>query len=106
MAEQSIKIKEHEDGITIECRVTPRAKRSRIKGVREGAIEIALNAPPVDGKANEALIEFLSEILSVPKSKLTIEKGLTSRLKTVSARGCSKDDIEVQLAKTVNNTIK
>lgn len=76
-------ISEKEEGISIECKITPRARKTRIKGIRDKTLLIALNAPPVDGKANEALVIFFASLLSIPKSKITILKGEHSRNKII-----------------------
>ncbi|GAB4448940.1 MAG: hypothetical protein OHK0041_09810 [Anaerolineales bacterium] len=66
-------------------RVTPRASRNEIVEVLDdGTIKVRLSAPPVDNEANTALIEFLSDILGVPKSRLDIVAGKTGRDKLIS----------------------
>ncbi|MFA4973170.1 MAG: DUF167 domain-containing protein [bacterium] len=82
-----MKIRERDNGVTIECRVTPRAGKSRIKGVRDGVLMVALAAAPVDGAANEELIEFLSDELRIPKSRISIISGEKSRDKVVLIQG-------------------
>ncbi len=88
-----IEIKEHKDGVTIECYVTPKAGRSRIKGERNGALAVALAAPPVEGRANEALIEFMAHILGIPKSHISILRGETGRTKLIFIKGLSKEKV-------------
>lgn len=79
---QIISVKEN--GITLSVRVQPGAKRSAFDGVWNGShIKIALQAPAVDGKANEALIDFLSENLKVRKKQIFIVTGQTARCKVV-----------------------
>ncbi len=78
-----LNIKEKHGGITIECRIFTRAKRTEIKGERGGALLVSVTAPPVEGKANEALITLLSKILGVPKSYISILSGQLSRNKVV-----------------------
>lgn len=68
----------------IKFHIVPGAKRNEIVGKHGDAIKIKLKAPPVDGKANEALIDFLSETLQIQKSKIEIVRGETSRQKFVS----------------------
>lgn len=63
--------------------VTPNAKRNEIKWLDEDTVKIKLTAPAVDGKANKALVDFLSEQLDVSKSKIQIVRGLTARMKQV-----------------------
>ncbi len=70
--------------------MSPRAGRSRIKGVRDGVLQVALAAPPVEGRANEALIEFLSEELGIPKSRISILSGEKGRNKVVLIQGIDK----------------
>ena len=67
----------------LKIHLQPNAKRNEICGTYNDAIKIAISSPPVDGKANEALIKFLSTKLKIPKSNITILNGLTSRNKTI-----------------------
>lgn len=67
--------------------VHPSAGRNEVKGFDSGILKVKLAAPPVEGKANRAMVEFLSDILNIPKSNIVIDKGLTSRKKTVIIRG-------------------
>ena len=62
----------------------PDAKKSEVSGMHDGHIKIKVNSPPVDGKANEVLILFLSEFLDIPKSKIKIVSGKKSRIKKIS----------------------
>jgi uncharacterized protein (TIGR00251 family) len=71
-------------------RVIPRAGRTAIAGVRDGAILIRLAAAPVDGAANAALIELLAERLGIPKRDITIASGETSRSKRVRIAGIDR----------------
>lgn len=64
-------------------RVVPRASRTEVAGEHAGALRVRLAAPPVDGKANAALIRFLSSALSVPRAEIRIVRGESSRSKTV-----------------------
>ncbi|MBR1609381.1 MAG: DUF167 domain-containing protein [Kiritimatiellae bacterium] len=70
-------------------RVAPRASKTEVAGLRDGALKIRLNAPPVDGKANAALVEFVADALGAPKRAVSIVSGETSRDKTVAVRGVS-----------------
>jgi len=75
-------------GAALAIRVTPRARKNEIVEISsDGTIRIRLTAPPVENKANQALIEFLSEILGVPKSQIEIVAGQTGRDKLVSILG-------------------
>jgi len=71
----------------LSIRVQPRAKRDEVVGERAGAIVIRLRAPPVDGKANAALIAFIANAANVPRSRVEIIRGATGREKVVRVRG-------------------
>jgi uncharacterized protein (TIGR00251 family) len=69
--------------VEIDVLVQPRASRSRLAGWHDGRLKVSLTAPPVDGEANEALLAFLSKLLSVPRREVRLLRGETSRRKTV-----------------------
>jgi uncharacterized protein (TIGR00251 family) len=79
------------DGCTVSVRVHPGARKNGVTGVHADAVKIALTAPPVDGKANEALIAFLADALRLPRSRIAIAAGLTSHTKMVRIRGKTAD---------------
>lgn len=81
----------------LEVRVIPRAGRSGIRGTRNGALLVRLNAAPVDGAANAELIELLSDILHVPKRALTIVAGDRGRLKRVKIDGVTTDVVDARI---------
>lgn len=70
--------------IMLSCYVQPKASKNAVAGVYDGMLKILLNAPPVDGMANKALIAFISKKLKLSKSKVSIVKGLTSRKKLLA----------------------
>ena len=82
-------INETAAGVTFAIKVQPRAKRNAIVGELGDALKVALAAPPVDGKANQACVEFFSEILRVPRSAVMIAAGDTSRNKVIRVVGIS-----------------
>lgn len=84
-------------GVTFSVKVHPRGKKNAITGVIGDALKLSLTAPPVDGKANEACIEFFANLLKVPKSSVSIAAGLASRNKVVRVVGISADDIRNRL---------
>jgi len=71
------------DGVSIHIRAQPGAKRTEVAGLHGDCIKVRLASPPVDGKANECLIEFLARRLGVKRSQLSITRGRSSRRKTV-----------------------
>lgn len=83
----TLKVREKDGGVTIECRVTPRAGRTAIKGVRDGVLQVALAAPPVEGAANKALIAFFAEFLHIPRSRISLVSGERRRTKVLFIRG-------------------
>lgn len=68
-------------------KVTPNARKSAVEGMQEGVLKVRIQAPPDKGKANEALIELLSEHFRVPKSQIRLLSGHASRLKKVEICG-------------------
>jgi len=71
------------DGASIHIHAQPGAKRTEVAGLHGDCIKLRLASPPVDGKANECLIEFLARRLGVKRSQLSITRGMSSRRKTV-----------------------
>ncbi len=71
----------------IEVKVEPRSSKKGIAGVMDNMVKVKLTAPPVEGEANEQLIEVLSELTGVRKSDIRIVRGLSSRRKVVEIRG-------------------
>lgn len=84
-------------GLTFAVRVTPRAGRTAIAGVRGTALVIRLAAPPVDGAANEALVTLLCKTFDRPRRDVTIVSGHTSRNKTVAVAGVTESAFESRL---------
>lgn len=87
----NIPYKKTKDGITIEVKVEPRSSRKQITGIMDNTIlKVKLTAPPVDGSANEQLIELISESTGVKKSQIRIIRGHTSKRKLVGISGVEK----------------
>lgn len=80
-------ILESNGGVTITVKATPRANKNEIAGADADWLRVRLKAPPVDGKANEALVKFFAELFSVAKNAVSIISGDTSRLKRVHIAG-------------------
>ncbi len=72
----------------------PCAKRSELSGMHDGHIKIKVNSPPVDGKANEALIQFLADFLDIPKLAIEIISGKKSRIKKLKIHGITDEIIK------------
>ncbi len=75
--------------VTLIIQVVPRASKNQIVGIQGDTLKIRLNAPPVEGKANDALIQFLAEWLGVARTQIEIIAGHTARRKIVRVRGIS-----------------
>lgn len=74
-------LKKHERGTLLRLYIQPGASRSELSGVHGERLKVKIKAPPRDGEANEALIEFFSEVLKVPKAKIFLVRGESSRQK-------------------------
>ena len=84
-------------GSILSVRVIPRAKQTKLDGVRAGALLARLSTAPVDGAANDALLLLLSEALTVPRRSLQIVAGLRAREKRVAIQSISADDVRRRL---------
>lgn len=87
--------------IRLAVQITPNAKKTEVIGVLDDALKLKLQAQPIEGKANEALIKFLSKTLSVPRSALTITHGQTSKKKLIEVVSATltPDEVEKLLVK-------
>lgn len=90
-------IQEYPDGVTIKVRVQPRAAKNEISGLFGDAVRLRLTAPPVDGAANAACIEFLSGLFKIPKQQIEIISGLTGRNKIIKLYGIKRDEVAIRL---------
>lgn len=81
------------DGVRLDLRLTPRAGRNAIEGVRDGRLQVKVTAPPEDGKANAAVIKLLSKAWKIPQSSFEIVAGHTSRDKSLLLRGLRLEDL-------------
>jgi uncharacterized protein (TIGR00251 family) len=86
-------ISERDGAITFAVRVSPRASRNAIEGAHAGALKVRLTAPPLDGRANDALRRLLSDRLNVPISAVRIVSGEKSRTKRVAVSGVSRAQV-------------
>lgn len=78
---------------TLAVRIQPRASKNGVTLMQDGSLKIRLTAPPVDGAANEALVKFLSAILSISKSQVEIVSGHTGRQKIIRIIGMNEADV-------------
>ena len=84
-------------GCTLPVRVHPGAKHNAIIGTHDGALKVSLTTPPADGRANTALIAFLSERLHVPRAHIELLTGATNRSKTLHITGLTTAEVEAKL---------
>ncbi len=92
-----IAIRETEQGVTFLVKVHPRAKKNAITGEVGDAIKLSLTTPPVEGRANEACIEFFVKLLKVPRSSVSIASGLSSRNKVIRVAAVSSQYVRERL---------
>ena len=89
-----IPVGETTSGVVFNIRVIPRASRCELAGIQGDALKLRITAPPVEGAANKECVRFLSDILGVKKSQITIIAGHRSKNKKVSISGINREDIE------------
>jgi uncharacterized protein (TIGR00251 family) len=80
-------------GVTFAVKVHPRARKNAITGELGTALKLSLTSPPVEGRANEACLEFFANLLKVPRSSVTIASGQTSRQKVIRVSGLSAEEV-------------
>jgi uncharacterized protein (TIGR00251 family) len=79
--------------ITLTLHIQPAAKKTEFAGLHGDALKIRLAAPPVDGKANEALIKFIAETLGLPKAAVNLKSGQSSRRKVIEVCGATTEAV-------------
>jgi uncharacterized protein (TIGR00251 family) len=84
-------------GATFAIKVHPRSKKNAITGELGDALKVALTAPPVEGKANQACIEFFANLLKVARSSVTIAAGQGSRRKVIRVAGLTAEQVQDRL---------
>lgn len=92
-----IAIHERDGGASFSIRVHPRAKKNAITGEIGAALKVSLTAPPNDGQANQACVEFFAKLLKVPRTSVTIASGLSSRNKVIRIAGLSAEQVRERL---------
>jgi uncharacterized protein len=93
-----LEVEEREGAVTFSTRVQPRASKDEIAGERSGALKVRLRAPAVEDRANEALVEFLAQLLKRPRSAVRILSGERSRTKRIEIHGVTRQQILALLA--------
>jgi uncharacterized protein (TIGR00251 family) len=88
-----LELKAQEGAVIFSVRVQPRASKDEVAGVMDGALKVRLRAPALEDRANEALCEYLAEILKTPKAAVRILSGHHSRSKRVEVRGVTEQDV-------------
>jgi len=86
-------------GATFSVKVHPRARKNAVTGEVGEALKVSLTAPPVEGRANEACINFLADVLNVPRASVSIAAGQSSRNKVVRVAGLSVEQVRERLAR-------
>ena len=92
-----IPVRDREASATFAVKVHPRARKNAITGEVGDALKVSLTAPPVDGKANAACIEFFAKLLEVPRSSVTIAAGERSRNKVIRVAGLLAEEVRKRL---------
>lgn len=88
-----LEVQEREGAVTFSMRVQPRASKDEIAGEMAGALKVRLRAPTVEDRANEALVEFLAQLLKRPRSAVRILSGERSRTKRIEIHGVTRQQI-------------
>jgi uncharacterized protein len=92
----------HPHGSLLSVVVVPRSGKTSIAQLADGTIQIRVAAPPVDGAANAALLRFLADMLDMPRSRLSITSGASSRRKRISVEGVAPEEFERRLQAALN----
>jgi uncharacterized protein (TIGR00251 family) len=92
-----ILIHQSPSGVTFAVKLHPRARKNAITGEVGDALKVSLTAPPVEGRANEACIEFFANLLKLPRSSITIAAGQTSRNRVIRVTGLSLEEVRRRL---------
>ncbi len=90
-------VHEAPSGVSFAIKVHPRAKKDAITGTLGAALKVSLTAPPIDGRGNDACIEFFAKLLKVSRSSVTIASGQTSRNKVIRVSGVTAQYVRDRL---------
>jgi uncharacterized protein len=98
LAAVPLRIRADEHGVVVDVLVAPRASKCAFAGVHDGRLKVMLDAPPVDGKANQALVAFFAKALGRPKRDVVIVRGEKGRQKTLAVRGTTASEVTALVA--------
>jgi len=94
----ALKVTTSGDGVDLSVRVRPRASRTAVRGVHDGALDVAVAAPPVDGEANDELVRFLAQTLGVGRRDVRIVRGEGARHKRLHIARITEAEVRARLA--------
>ncbi|HEY6308066.1 MAG TPA: DUF167 domain-containing protein [Candidatus Angelobacter sp.] len=92
-----VAVRDTTGGVTFAVKVHPRARKNAITGAVGDALKLSLTAPPVEGRANQAVIEFFADLFEIPHASVTIASGATRHNKVVRIAGLSRTAVEQRL---------
>jgi uncharacterized protein len=92
-----MRILDQSDGVSFSVRVHPRARENAITGELGEVLKLSLTSPPVEGRANQACIEFFANLLKVPRSSVTIASGQSNRRKVIRVAGLSAEEVRKRI---------
>jgi uncharacterized protein (TIGR00251 family) len=92
-----VQVNQGKSEVTFAVKIHPRARKNAITGEVGDALKVSLTSPPVDGRANDACIQFFVKLLKAPRSSVTIASGLTSRNKVIRVVGLSGEQVRDRL---------
>jgi uncharacterized protein (TIGR00251 family) len=93
-----IAITDHAEGCVLPVRAQPGARKNAVLGEHAGALKVAVTAPPEDGRANQALVELLRDVLGLKRSQIELMSGQTSRDKRFLIRNVTKEELSATIA--------
>lgn len=92
-----IDVRETASGVSFAVRLQPKAKKTAIIGELQGVLKLAVMAPPIEGRANEACVRYVAELLNVARSSVTIAAGASSRNKVIRIEGLTAEQVRSRL---------
>jgi hypothetical protein len=99
--EVTLEVTDRDGELRFAVHAKPRSSRSKVLGVQDGALSVALQAPPVDGEANAELVKLLAKMLGVSKSKLRFVAGSSGRRKILAVTGLTRSELLARLTPVI-----